>query len=181
MFLFMRFIYLRIPVTILLLSLIAGCNKWHKEPWQRVGETGLWSIEVPSGLVAETELNEDAPLQLHSSDNDFFLIVRKDLRQMLEESQPDFVLEDFLDLSIERLIKDLVEPKVPDHFADSIHGLPAHIAQVEGKFKADQLTYRLALIQGEAYIYQVLVWIPSDQAEIYQPFMDRIIESFKLE
>lgn len=144
-----------------------------------MGEAGLWSVEVPSGLVAETRLNEDAPLQLHSLDNDFFVVVRKDAREMLEEAQPDFVLEDFLDLSIERLIQDLAEPKVPDHFSDSIHGLPAHIAQVEGKFKTDQLTYRLALIQGEVYIYQVLVWIPTDKTEVYQAFMDRIIESFR--
>lgn len=175
----MRLSYLIIPSMILLLSLLAGCNKWHKAPWHRMGESGVWSVEVPSGLLAETELNEDAPLQLHSSDNDFFLIVRKDLRQLLEESQPDFVLEDFLDLSIERLIQDIAEPTVPDHFADSIHGLPAHIAQVEGKFKSDQLTYRLALIQSEKYLYQVLVWIPTDQSEIYRPFMDRIIGSFK--
>ncbi len=144
-----------------------------------MGEAGLWSVEVPSGLVAETRLNEDAPLQLHSLDNDFFVVVRKDAREILEEAQPDFVLEDFLDLSIERLIQDLTEPKVPDHFADSIHGLPAHIAQVEGKFKTDQLTYRLALIQGEVYTYQVLVWIPTDKTEVYQAFMDRIIESFR--
>lgn len=164
---------------ILLLSLLAGCNQWHKASWHRMGEAGLWSVEVPSGLVAETRLNEDAPLQLHSSDNDFFVVVRKDAREILEEAQPDFVLEDFLDLSIERLIQDLAEPEVPDHFADSIHGLPAHIAQVEGKFKSDQLTYRLALIQGKTTLYQVLVWIPSDKAETYQSFMDRIITSFE--
>lgn len=177
----MHFRYLFIPSMILLLSLLAGCHKWHKAPWHRMGESGIWSIEVPSGLIAETRLNEDAPLQLHSSDNDFFVIVRKDFRQFLEESQPDFVLEDFLDLSIERLIQDIVEPQVPDHYADTIHGLPAHIAQVEGKFKADRLTYRLALIQGETFVYQVLVWIPTDQAEGYQAFMDRIIGSFQEE
>ncbi len=175
----MRFRYLLIPSMILVLSLLAGCNKWHKAPWHRMGESGEWSVEVPSGLVAETVLNEDAPLQLHSSDKDFFVIVRKDLREILEESQPDFVLEDFLDLSIERLIQGLLEPEVPDHFADTIHGLPAHIAQVEGKFKADQLTYRLALIQGDTYLYQVLVWIPTDQTELYLPYIDRIIGSFK--
>lgn len=144
-----------------------------------MGETGVWSVEVPSGLVNETTLNEDATLQLHSSDNDFFVIVRKDSRQPLEDAQKDFELEDFLDLSIERLIKGLAEPKVPDHFEDSIHGLPAHIAQVEGKFKSDQLTYRLALIQGKTYLYQVLVWIPTDKIDNYQAFMDRIISSFK--
>lgn len=175
----MRSKYLLLPFVLLLLGLLSGCDKWHKGPWQRKGEAGVWSVEVPSCLISETTLNEDAPLQLHSSDNDFFVIVRKDLRQPLENAQQDFELEDFLDLSIERLIKGLAEPKVPDHFEDSIHGLPAHIAQVEGKFKSDQLTYRLALIQGKRYLYQVLVWIPTDKIESYQVFMDRIINSFE--
>lgn len=169
----------RIPFLILLLLSLTGCDKWHKQPWHRMGESGMWSVEVPSGLVAEIKLNEDAPLQLHAAEKDFFVVVRKDTRQSLEDAQPDFELEDFLDLSIERLIQDLSEPKVPDHFADTIHGLPTHIAQVEGKFKSDVLTYRLAVIEGATYLYQILIWVPSDQTVLYQPFMDRIIESFQ--
>lgn len=177
----MRFLDLRIACLIVLLCLSSGCDKWHKAPWQRVGEAGKWSIEVPSGLVATTTLNEDAPLQLHSPDDDFFVVVRKDLKATLKNAQPAFVLEDFLDLSIERLIQELSEPSVPTHSAEMINGLPAHIAQVEGIFKSDDILYRLAVVEGEIYQYQVLVWIRKDQAGLYLAFIDKILGSLKEE
>lgn len=169
-------------MSILSLLFLSGCQpNWQDEGWTSMGVTGEWKVEVPAGLVDEMELNQDAILQLHSPQQDFFVVIRRDSLRTLTSTHPDFTVEDFLDLSIERLIQNVSEPSVPEAAPATINGSPAHRASIRGRYKSDLVQYQLALIEGQEYMYQVLVWIPEKMKEPYQPFMEQVIKSVKID
>ncbi len=163
----------------LLSAMILSCNPWESAKWVREGEAGMWSVELPSFLVPDSSLNADAVLQQHAVRKDFFIIVRKDSLRMLRDEEPDFVLEDFLDLSIERIVEQLSDPDVPDDTAFIISELPVHVATITGRYQSQSVRYRIAVIEGQDFLYQLLVWIPDEKTRQLAPYVDRVIESFR--
>ena len=168
-------------ITTLLLLLTSCQPNWQDDGWSSQGVPGEWKLEVPAGLISEMKLNRDAVLQLHSPTQDFFVLVRKDSLATLTATHPDFTLEDFLDLSIERLIQNLSEPEVPEASPATINGSPAHRASIHGRYKSDPIRYELALIEGQEFMYQVLLWIPEKMSEQYSPLMEQVIESVRID
>jgi hypothetical protein len=69
-----------------------------------------------------------------------------------------------------------VEILVPDSL--SIAGLPALVGELEGTYKGDPLKYRLALIEGDSMLYQVVCWSSLQQFAAYEPDARQMIESF---
>ena len=166
----------------LLLSMIlTGCNTWENQSWERQGEEGKWSVEIPAFFVSATDLNANAPLQERSPDRDFFLIIRHDPLSRLQKEQPQFTLEDFLDLSIERLLVEIINPKVPEAGPHTIGSLEAHQAIITGQFNGQAVFYKIAVVKGKKNLYQILAWTSAEKAEKLGPYMDRIIDSFKEE
>ncbi len=175
--------FFRFPLQFLSLSvlILSACDPWGQVEWVRIGEAGRWSIEVPGFFESELQLNDDAPFQHHSPSRDFFVVLRYDSRALLESRQPSYSLEDFLDLSIERLIQVLVDPAVPDAAPTRMEGLPAHVATITGTFEGEPVRYRIAVVQGKEVLYQLLLWVPESKSEELSPHMERVLMSFREE
>ena len=169
------------PVLFLALALTTACHSWKDAAWVTRGEAGAWSVEVPDFLVESTTLHPNAPLQLHAPEKDFFLVVRHDPLNLLTTRQPDFVLEDFLDLSIERLIEGLAEPKVPKASPGIVNGLPSHQATITGYFRGESLVYELVLVKGRTRMYQLLIWLPEEKYAARKDAIERMMNSFREE
>ena len=140
----------------------------------------LYAVQIPPYMEVSDKLNADASLQYQNNNRDFCVVIRHSEKEMLARYQPDFVLEDFFDVTLEQLQLGLDRPEVPEHDSLSLHGNPCFIATLTGVFKGDLLTYRLAVVEGETHIFQLLTWTLTDKYAMYEEDMNRILQSFTI-
>ena len=162
------------------IGLLSSCSYFGETTYEDKEVDDLYSIRLPEYLAVSENLNADASFQYQNENRDFCIVIRYDQKEILDRYQPDFSLEDFFDVSLEQLQLVLEDPQVPEHDSLSLHGNPCFLATINGVFKGDPLTYRLAVVEGENHIFQLLTWTLSDLYPAYEEDMNRILQSFEV-
>ena len=175
----MRRLRLVFPLLALCGLCFSACNSWTKVEFNEREVSELFKLELPSYFNTTDALNQEAELQLQNSGKDLCMIVRKNNWNELHMREPDFVLEDYYDVSIEQLKADLEKIDAPGPDSISINGLPAFLGTLSGNFKGDRLIFDIGIIAGERYLYQLVLWTSEEERPVYQADFMRIIHSFE--
>jgi len=157
----------------------SACSKIATEGYRDLEVSNLFTIEVPNYLQETTALNKDAECQFQNSRKDLCLLVRKNAWEELSRRQPDFILEDFYDVSIEQLKSNLDGIHAPAPDSISLNGLSAFRGTLSGNFKGDKITFNISTIAGNHYLYQLLIWTSQEESEQYASDIERVIQSFR--
>ncbi|MEZ4829911.1 MAG: hypothetical protein R3C61_27055 [Bacteroidia bacterium] len=143
---------------------------------------GLFALTVPDYLTSMNSLNDDAQVQLGSRNKDVFAIVRYNTWEELKSRNRSGVagtLEDYYDFHIENLLMEITEPKAPGPKETKINGLDALVGYLSGNIKGEHIHYKIVMIGGKDYLYQMLVWTTSENLPEYEADMDKLIRSFR--
>ena len=60
----------------------------------------------------------------------------------------------------------------------NINGLPALQGTIAHNFDGKEIIYELVLVEGEAFLYQILAWTLSENYEKHQADLRKMIQSF---
>ena len=175
----MRRLRLVFPLMALCGLCLSACNSWTNVEFKEREVSDLFKLELPNYFYTTDALNPEAELQLQNSGKDLCLIVRKNDWNELRMRRPDFVLEDYYDVSIEQLKADLEKIDAPGPDSISINGLAAFLGTLSGNFKGDRLIFDIGIIAGERYLYQLVLWTSEEERPTYQEDIMRIINSFE--
>ncbi|MEL6256128.1 MAG: hypothetical protein AAFR87_29250 [Bacteroidota bacterium] len=175
----MRRLRLVFPLMALCGLCISACNSWTNVEFKEREVSELFKLDLPNYLSSTDALNPEAELQLQNSGKDLCLIVRKNDWNELRIRRPDFVLEDYYDVSIEQLKADLEKIDAPGPDSISINGLPAFLGTLSGNFKGDRLIFDISIIAGNRYLYQLVLWTSEEERPAYQADIMQIIHSFE--
>lgn len=164
---------------IFILGVFSACSPVRSVKFQTREVSSLFTVEVPNYLKETTELNEDAECQFQNNPKDFCMLIRKNSWNELRRRRPEFVLEDFYDVSIEQLKVNMegIDAPAPDSL--SLNGLPAFLGTLSGIFKGDRIVFNIGTIAGTNHLYQLLIWTTEEENELYQEDIERMILSFK--
>lgn len=166
-------------LLLFILGVCMSCSPVSSVEFQTREISSLISLDIPNYLNETTELNEDAVCQFQNSPKDFCMIVRKNSWEELQRRRPEFVLEDFYDVSIEQLKGNMERIDAPAPDSLSLNGLPTFLGTLSGIFKGDKIVFNIGTIAGNTHLFQLLIWTTEEERELYKEDIDRVILSFK--
>lgn len=164
--------------SLVLLLALAGCSLLPVSyaPQQ---VDNRYELSLPSFLNETRDLNEDAPLQAANAYWGLYLISYHTPWEEVHRKRPQAGLSQLYTFHTENLRLDLEEASLTPADSLQLGGLPALSGQLSGRFRGEAVHYRLTLIGGETYVYQLLCWYPPDRAEALAPVIDSVLYSFR--
>lgn len=172
----LRLIFLSFLLPFVLFS---ACRSWAEVEYKNHEISDLFNIELPSYLSETTDLNNEAEAQYQNALKNLCLIIRKNDWQELRRRRPEFVLEDYYDVSIEQLKVNLERIDAPAPDSISLNGLSAFKGSLSGTFKGDRIQFDICTIAGKRYLYQLLIWSTIEDRDQYHSDIEKIIYSFE--
>jgi hypothetical protein len=137
----------------------------------------LYSVVLPSYMVATKSLNDEASLQYQATEKEFYIVI-------LDEPKSNIAAENNLRLHYDDTIlkvsnTGLANPKVKAANAIKINGLDGLQTEVVGSFKNLQVFYLVTVLESNSHYYQILTWTLDNNRQKIEPEMRKILDSFK--
>ncbi|MFT6279311.1 MAG: hypothetical protein ACJAU0_002139 [Flavobacteriales bacterium] len=184
-------------MLIALVSFIYGCDTFStgataldlEKDFQSAVVEGIYSIKVPNYMSVSNDLSEEASLQYESLTKDAYLIV-------IDENKAEFIeifneldmldstktaLENYTKYQKESIASTMDVTSVSELREITINGNEALMIQIDGGVPEvnTDVTYLLAVIQGNANLYSVLYWTTKEQAKKMLPHFEQSIHTFQ--
>ncbi|GAB4408291.1 MAG: hypothetical protein OHK0039_11270 [Bacteroidia bacterium] len=138
-----------------------------------------YTLQVPDYLKETKALSDEMPLQYENRYQELYLIGQYQSRSDLVQRGSASTLEGLFDFHLKNLQYDLEEIEVLPADTLRIGGLPAIRGGLKGHLGKDHIAYRLVVIEGETYVYQLLLWTLADRSKQIPEVMDSIALSFR--
>ena len=184
-------------LLIALVCFIYGCDTFSPEAtpldldkdFQSAVVEGIYSIKVPNYMSVSNDLSEEASLQYENLIKDAYLIV-------IDENKAEFIeifnelemldstktaLENYTQYQRESISNTMDVTSVSELREIMINGNEALMIQIDGGIPEvnTDVTYLLAVIQGNANLYSVLYWTTKEQAKKMLPHFEQSIHTFQ--
>lgn len=158
-----------------------------QQKWNRVDHE-LYYFEVPSYMVQDTELNEQASSQYSFLQTrgkktlESYVIVLSETKEEIESYQLSqrFTALSYWHLSAENIGEGLSSYRVLTKKPSIVlhNSMYLTTGKIKGKFGKIGVVYELAVYEGKKAFYQVLTWTLTNQYKYFAEDMHKIILSF---
>jgi hypothetical protein len=108
-----------------------------------------------------------------------YLLLRVNPWDALRMRYPAADLTEYYDYHAEKLVLRLESPDAPGPDTLWVHGMQCMKGHIRGQFKGEELYCHLALYRGERNLYQVIYWMPEEEALRYEARADSIFRSLQ--
>ncbi len=185
-------------LLIALVCFIFGCDTFSPgatpldldKDFQSAVVEGIYSIKVPNYMSVSNDLSEEASLQYENLIKDAYLIV-------IDENKAEFIeifnelemldstktaLENYTQYQRESISNTMDVTSVSELREIMINGNEALMIQIDGGIPEvnTDVTYLLAVIQGNANLYSVLYWTTKEQAKKCSHTLNKAFTPFKI-
>lgn len=166
-------------IAVLLISLtLVSCT--HETVFKEVKVNNRYSINIPDYLQPCADIHKDASLQYQNVDKDIYAIVINEKKITMQAYDLDYDLDLYFNSVASRpFLETIKDGKVSPPGRQEINGNKAIIAEITGKIEANEVYYRMAVIESPYEYYQVLIWTRAANKDKYLADMTQMIESFK--
>ncbi|RMG54867.1 MAG: hypothetical protein D6722_28535 [Bacteroidetes bacterium] len=169
---------LLLHIGLLLLLALTACSLLPVS-YTPVAVDGRYALSLPTFLSETTDLNDEAALQAKAPYWGLFVIGHHDPWEELRRKRPSATLRTFYSFHQENLLLNLEQAETSPPDSLRLGGLPALSGTLSGQFQGEEVTYRLTVIGGETYLYQLLCWYPPRRAGELAPIVDSLLHSFR--
>ncbi|NOK59239.1 MAG: hypothetical protein GFH27_549283n300 [Chloroflexi bacterium AL-W] len=142
-----------------------------------VSTDGQSQVDVPLLWEEQTDLNDEAELQVASPLFEQYMIV-------LTESKSDFEgfdinLQSYAEIVRDNFLDSVGEVSVTDEQTLSINGNDAIQYELRGVVDDLDVVYWMTCVEGNDNYYQILSWTLLEYVDISQPELQQVVESFQ--
>jgi hypothetical protein len=165
-------------ILLLLPLAFAACTKETK--FNEVKINDRYSIEIPDYMQPCTDLHKDASLQYQNVEKDIYAMVIDEKKVTMQDYNLDYDIDLYFNsIASQPFLETIKDGKVSPPGRQQINGNKALVAEITGKIEANEVYYRMCVIESPYQFYQLLVWTRAENKDKYLPDMIRIMESFK--
>lgn len=165
-----------------LLSLMSsfwlGCNLWPVR-WESLTHAHRFRLILPDYLEPTEDLAPGAALQYQNRRREIFLAVHYAALDSLYEKRPDYSTEDYYDFHVRNLLDPMRQTEASAIDTVQAANLSGLGGTFSGFYEQDQLHFWLWVLEGEAHLYQVLLWTPESKRPQVEADVRRILTSFE--
>lgn len=108
-----------------------------------------------------------------------YLLLRVNAWDALRMRYPSADLTEYYDYHAEKLVARLESPDAPGPDTLWVHGMQCMKGHIRGQFKGEDLYCHLALYRGERNLYQVIFWMPEEEALRCEADADSLFRSLQ--
>jgi hypothetical protein len=138
--------------------MITGCSNKSEDKEKSVefkSEDGSESITAPSSWKVETELNDDASIQIAKEADEKYVIVIKDSKELLEE---DMQLSEYADLVKSTFESSITNVDSSEAKETTVDGNPALYFDISGEANDLDVSYMYTCVETSDSFYQIMGW-----------------------
>ena len=141
-----------------------------------VSKSGRVQVSVPGTWTTQTNLNDEADLQVANRFNEGYLIVISDPKI---DFAPEFTLQDFAELTVKTMVERLDRGRIASGpTPTTINGRPAIRHEIHGFSNRVNVIFYHASVEGRDTYHQVLAWTLPSQEDKQKPVLERALASF---
>ena len=162
------------PVLVLAVF-VFGCSLFNQKPQVVTGTDGKSQLTVPGTWNTQTDLNDNATIQVGNVILEQFTIV-------ISESKEDFAtldFDDYIDIIRRSAKQTLTDAVLTESRSITVNGYPAVQFEVDGSVARIKAKWLYTLVDAPKNYHQVLAWSSAAKYEKNKPVFVDVVNSFK--
>ena len=165
-------------------SLFVACDS---DSTQVVKVDHKYSLEIPSSMSENNDLNEDASLGYQNLFQELYIIVidenKNEYYDVIKENGLDekytLNLEGYSNLILKNMTSTMKNPVISDPDLTKINGMDARTVSISGTVDGLDIYWVMSFIEGRKQFYQIMSWTLASKKESHKAKLEKMVRSLK--